>query len=59
MKFRSLALPGFVLVAAVLALTACDKKDKKVDEPAELTDIESPTVKVHRVWGASVGGGGK
>jgi outer membrane protein assembly factor BamB len=59
MKFRSLALPGFVLAAAVLALTACDKKDKKVDEPVELTDIESPTVKVNRVWGASVGGGGK
>lgn len=59
MKFRSLALPGFLALAAVLALSACDKKDKKVDEPAELTDIPSPTVKVNRVWGASVGGGGK
>src|SRR4029079_42695 len=37
----------------------CDKKDKKVDEPAELTDIASPTVRIDKVWGASVGGGGK
>jgi outer membrane protein assembly factor BamB len=59
MKFRSLAYPGFLIVAAVLTLAACDKKDKKVDEPAELTDIQSPTVRVNRVWGASVGGGGK
>jgi outer membrane protein assembly factor BamB len=59
MKFRS-PLPAMLLVAAAaLALSACDKKDKKVDEPAELTDIASPTVRVDKVWGASVGGGGK
>ena len=54
MKYRSL-----VLVAAMLALVACDSKDKKVDKPAELTDIKSPTVRIQKLWGASVGGGGK
>jgi len=56
MKYRAL-----VLVAAMLALVACDsnKKSKKVDEPAKLTELKSPTIKVQRVWGASVGGGGK
>lgn len=53
MKYRSL-----VLVAAMLALGACSK-DKKVDEPAELVDIKNPSVRVQKVWGASVGGGGK
>ena len=55
MKYRSLA----VLFAAMLALVACDSKNKKVDKPAELTDIKSPTVRVQKLWGASVGGGGK
>ena len=60
MKFRSLAYPGVLILAAMLALTACDKKDKKkVDEPAKLTDIKSPTVRINRVWHASVGGGGE
>ena len=60
MKLRSLLpLAVMLIVAAVLALAACDKKDKKVDQPAELTDIQSPTVRVQRVWSASVGGGGK
>jgi outer membrane protein assembly factor BamB len=55
---RSL-LPILVVLASALAITACDKKDKKVDEPVKLTDIKSPTVRVQKVWGASVGGGGK
>ena len=38
---------------------ACDSKDKKVDQPAELTDIKNPTVRIQKLWGASVGGGGK
>jgi len=54
MKHRSL-----VLFAALLALVACDSKDKKVEKPAELTDIKSPTVRIQKLWGASVGGGGK
>jgi outer membrane protein assembly factor BamB len=54
MKYGSL-----VLVAALLALGACSSKDKKVDKPAELTDIKSPTVRIQKVWGGSVGGGGK
>jgi outer membrane protein assembly factor BamB len=54
MKHRSL-----VLVAVLLALVACDSKDKKVEKPAELTDIKSPTVRIQKLWGASVGGGGK
>ena len=55
MKYRNLAL----LAAALLALGGCDSKDKKLEKPAELTDIKSPTVRVQKVWGASVGGGGK
>jgi outer membrane protein assembly factor BamB len=54
MKYRSI-----VLVAALLALGACDSKDKKVEKPAELTDIKSPTLRIQKVWGATVGGGGK
>jgi outer membrane protein assembly factor BamB len=54
MKHRSL-----VLVAAMLALVACSSKDKKVEKPAELTDITSPTLRIQKVWGANVGGGGK
>jgi outer membrane protein assembly factor BamB len=57
MKHRSL-----VLIATMLALgslVACDSKDKKVEKPAELTDLKNPTVRVQKLWGASVGGGGK
>ena len=54
MKHRPL-----VLLAALLALAACSDKNKKVDAPAELTNIASPTVRIQRIWGASVGGGGK
>src|SRR5882672_3816529 len=54
MKYRSL-----LLVAALLALAACSSKDKKVDEPAKLTDIKNPSVRIQKLWGASVGGGGK
>jgi outer membrane protein assembly factor BamB len=50
---------SLVLLAALLALSACDSKDKKVDKPAELTDIKDPTVRIQKIWGASVGGGGK
>ena len=55
MNYRTLAF----VAAACLALVACDSKDKKVDKPAELTDIANPTVRIQKVWGASVGGGGK
>jgi outer membrane protein assembly factor BamB len=55
---RSLLSTGLLIVTAALALSACDKKDKKVDEPVKLTDIKSPTVRVQKVWSASVGGGG-
>lgn len=50
---------SLVLLAGLLALAGCDSKNKKVDQPTELTDIASPTVRVQKVWGASVGGGGK
>jgi outer membrane protein assembly factor BamB len=50
---------SLILIAAMLALVACDSKDKKVDKPAELTDIKNPTVRIQKLWGASVGGGGK
>jgi len=56
MKYRA----ALVFVAAMLALAACDSnKKKKLDEPAKLVELKSPTIKVQRVWGASVGGGGK
>jgi len=54
MKYRSL-----VMLAAMLALAACASKDKKAEKPIELTDIKSPTVRIQKVWGSSVGGGGK
>jgi len=50
---------SLVLLAALFALSACDSKDKKVDKPAELTDIKSPSVRIQKLWSASVGGGGK
>jgi outer membrane protein assembly factor BamB len=56
---RSLLHTSLLILTAALALSACDKKEKKVDKPAELTDIKSPSVRVQKVWGASVGGGGK
>lgn len=54
MKYRAL-----LFAAALLALAACSSKDKKVDEPAKLTDIKNPTVRIQKLWSASVGGGGK
>jgi outer membrane protein assembly factor BamB len=57
MKIRSLV--PMAAMAAMLALAACSSKDKKVDRPAELVDIKSPTVRIEKLWGASVGGGGK
>jgi len=48
MKYRAL-----LLAAAMLALAACSSKDKKVDEPAKLLDIKSPTVRIQKIWGAS------
>ena len=50
---------SLVLLAALVALSACDSKDKKVDKPAELTDIKNPSVRIQKLWSASVGGGGK
>jgi outer membrane protein assembly factor BamB len=48
-----------LLLAALLALSACSSKDKKVEKPAELTDLKNPTVHVQKLWSGSVGGGGK
>ena len=50
---------SLVLLAALLALGACESKSKKVDKPAELTNLKNPTVRIQKLWGASVGGGGK
>jgi outer membrane protein assembly factor BamB len=52
-------MAAMAALAAILALSACTSKTKKVDKPAELTDIKSPTVRIQKLWGASVGGGGK
>jgi outer membrane protein assembly factor BamB len=62
MKSRSLLIALIVPACiALLTLAGCDsKKDKKkVDQPAELTDIKNPTVRIQKLWNASVGGGGK
>lgn len=48
---------SWLLLAGLLALVACDK-DKEVDPPAELVDIE-PALKVREVWSKSLGGGGE
>jgi len=50
-----------VLLAAMLALSACKSSDKKkkLDEPTKLVSLKDPTVHIAKVWGASVGGGGK
>jgi outer membrane protein assembly factor BamB len=48
-----------VAVASLLAgLSACGKKDKDVDPPAELADFPA-TLRVQRAWDASVGGKGE
>jgi len=48
---------ALALVVLLASLVACDK-DKDVDPPAELVDIE-PTVAVQRVWSTGIGGGGE
>lgn len=57
MNMRHLRAVALAL-AIPLSLMACSKS-KKVDVPVELTDIKNPTVRVHHLWTASVGGGGK
>jgi outer membrane protein assembly factor BamB len=48
-----------VAVASLLtALGACSKKDKEIDPPATLADFPA-TLRVQRVWDASVGGNGE
>jgi outer membrane protein assembly factor BamB len=58
MKHRASLLAAAAVIGS-LTLVACSDKNKKVDQPIDLTDIKSPTVRVQKVWGASVGGGGK
>jgi outer membrane protein assembly factor BamB len=54
---RRILLP--VAVASLLAaLSACGKKDKDIDPPATLADFPA-TLRVQRVWDASVGGKGE
>ena len=57
MNYRNLI--SVAAMAALLALGACTSKDKKAEKPIELTDIKSPTVRIQKLWGASVGDGGK
>jgi outer membrane protein assembly factor BamB len=45
---------ALLVLATAIALGACSK-EKDVDLPAELVDFE-PTVRVQRVWSASMGG---
>src|ERR1700710_2584741 len=46
-------LQRWTMVAALLVFAACSK-DKDIDKPAQLTPF-SATLKVERVWSASVG----
>jgi outer membrane protein assembly factor BamB len=48
---------ALVVVALLVGVAACDK-DKEVDPPAELVDIEA-TVPVQSVWSTGIGGGGE
>jgi outer membrane protein assembly factor BamB len=48
------ARPTAIALLAVLALAACSK-DKNVDQPAKLTPLPSPSLRVQRVWSGSVG----
>jgi outer membrane protein assembly factor BamB len=46
--------PVLLAAAGALLLSACDK-DKEVDPPAELVEFK-PSIRVDKVWAASVGG---
>ena len=48
---------ALVVIALLVGVAACDK-DKEVDPPAELVDIEA-TVPVQSVWSTGIGGGGE
>jgi len=54
MRAAALRLP-LAALAVVVFFAACSK-EKAVDKPAELIDIES-TLRVDRLWNAAVGGG--
>jgi len=41
-------------LAALVIIAACSK-DKSIDQPAKLTPLANPSLRVQRVWGASVG----
>ena len=41
-------------LAAVLFVVACSK-DKQIDQPAKLTPLPSPSLRVKHGWSASVG----
>jgi outer membrane protein assembly factor BamB len=47
-----------VLVAALGVLAACSDKDKVVEKPAELVELNA-TLPVKKLWSTSVGGGGE
>jgi outer membrane protein assembly factor BamB len=55
MKAGRSPLRAAVALAALVLVAACANNKKGSEKPAELADFQS-TVKVERVWGASVGG---
>jgi outer membrane protein assembly factor BamB len=47
-----------LVLVATTVLVACGKKEKGVEQPAELVDIKA-TLPVQKLWSSSVGGGGE
>jgi outer membrane protein assembly factor BamB len=54
---KKFLIASFAL-AALCAIGACSKKDKKIDPPAELVDFV-PRLTIQKLWSESVGGGEK
>jgi len=50
---RVLRVAAVAVALAALLIVACSK-DKNVDEPAKLTPLLNPSLRVQRIWGTSV-----
>jgi len=61
MKKITLLLAAMLAIAGLGACKSTNPKDalKHQDDPVKLVDIKNPTVKIDKIWTASVGAGGK